>query len=312
MDAATKTNAVAGETPRTKEMKGLIIQFMAWMDKEGYSKDSHYPNNLKTLFKLGADLLNPEGIKKVLGRHKIKNGAKLQHVYAYSAFARMMKIVWDPPRYKQEETIPFIPDEKELDQLIATCRSKRMAAYLQCLKETYADPREALRLRWIDISGNIITINRPVKGHLPRQLEISNKLLAMLDALPKKSERIFPTTYNVMFSYYSRVRKRAAELQKNPRLLSIELRTFRHWGGTMIAYYTNGNVLIVKKLLGHKRIENTMKYIGMVHFKGDEFEVASATTVEEAKQILSAGFDYITEKSGIMLFRRPKRFSKYS
>jgi integrase len=114
-----------------------------------------------------------------------------------------------------------------------------------------------------------------------------------------------------MFSCYSKVRKRAAELQKNPRLLAIELRTFRHWGGTIIAHYTNGNFLTVKKLLGHKRIENTMKYIGPVHFKDDEFEVTTATTVEEAKQVLSAGFDYVTEKKGIMLFRRPKRFSKY-
>ena len=72
-----------------------------------------------------------------------------------------------------------------------------------------------------------------------------------------------------------------------------------------------GNVLTVKRLLGHKRIENTMKYIGMIHFKDDEFEVTTATTMEEAKQILSAGFDYVAEKSGIMLFRKPKRFSKY-
>ena len=61
-----------------------------------------------------------------------------------------------------------------------------------------------------------------------------------------------------------------------------------------------------------RRVENTMKYIGMIHFKDDEFEVTSATTVEEAKQILSAGFDYVTEKNGIMLFRKPKRFSKYA
>lgn len=186
-----------------------------------------------------------------------------------------------------------------------------MAAYLQRLKETYADPGEALKLRWIDVSGNIITINRPVKGHLPRQLEVSNKLLSMLNSLPKKSERIFPTTYNTMFSCYNRMRSRAAEILKNPRLLSIELRSFRHWGGTMIAYYTNGNVLTVKKLLGHKRVENTMKYIGMIHFKDNEFEVVTATTVDEAKQVLSAGFEYVTEKSGIVLFRRPKRFSKY-
>ena len=104
---------------------------------------------------------------------------------------------------------------------------------------------------------------------------------------------------------------RSAELHKPPRLLSIELRAFRHWSGTIIAHYTNGNVLTVRKLLGHKRIENTMKYIGMIDFKDDEFEVATATTVEEAKKILSQGFDYVTEKNGIMLFKRLKRFSKY-
>ena len=54
-----------------------------------------------------------------------------------------------------------------------------------------------------------------------------------------------------------------------------------------------------------------MKYIGMLNFKDDEYEVTTATNIEEAKAILSAGFEYVTEKAGIMLFRRPKRFSKY-
>lgn len=36
---------------------------------------------------------------------------------------------------------------------------------------------------------------------------------------------------------------------------------------------------------------------------------ATAITVEEAKQVLKAGFDYVTEKNGIVLFKRPKRFS---
>ena len=62
----------------------------------------------------------------------------------------------------------------------------------------------------------------------------------------------------------------------------------------------------MKKLLGHKEIKNTMKYIGMIHFKDDEFDVTTATTVEEAKQVLSAGFEYVTEKDGIMLFRSQK------
>jgi len=51
-----------------------------------------------------------------------------------------------------------------------------------------------------------------------------------------------------------------------------------------------------------------MKYIGMIYFKDDEFEVTTATTIEEAKQVFSAGFDYVAQKDSIMLFRRPKRF----
>jgi integrase len=183
-----------------------------------------------------------------------------------------------------------------------------MAIYLQTLKETYVDPSEALRLRWIDISGNIITINKPVKGHRPRQIPVSNRLIAMLNALPKTSERIFPAKYTTIYSCFKNVRKRASKIHQNPRLLNISFVTFRHWGGTMIAQYTNGNVLRVQQLLGHKNIRNTMKYIGLINFKDDEFEVTTATTVEEAKKILSAGFNYVTEKNGIMLFRRPKRF----
>jgi integrase len=301
-------------TAQTADVKGLITRYMAYLEKEGYGKETRYPNNLKTLANLGANLLDPENVKETIGKHNIKNGAKLQHVYAYSAFCKMLKIAWNPPRYRQEETLPFIPDESELNALICASRSKRMAAFLQLLKETWVDPGEALGLRWIDISGNTVTVNRPVKRHNPRQLQVSNKLLAMLNELPKTSERVFPVAYRTLFSCYSKVRKRAASLQKNPRLLSIELRTFRHWGGTMLAYYTNGNVLTIKKLLGHKRIENTMKYISFTPgFRDDEFEIATATTDEEIKKIGASGFIKYDERkigdTAISYYRRPKRFS---
>jgi hypothetical protein len=92
---------------------------------------------------------------------------------------------------------------------------------------------------------------------------LSTVLEVLLDSIVKSVEnRIFQShqleevndfgtgyldkAHSTMFGCYDKVRRRAAELQKNPRLLSIELRTFRHWGGTMIAHYTNGNVLTVK------------------------------------------------------------------
>lgn len=68
-------------------------------------------------------------------------------------------------------------------------------------------------------------------------------------------------------------------------------------------------VELVKQRLGHKKLGSTMKYTQLIRFEDNEFEVTAATSVEEAKQILAAGFDYVTEKNGIMLFRRPKRYA---
>jgi hypothetical protein len=76
----------------------------------------------------------------------------------------------------------------------------------------------------------------------------------------------------------------------------------------MLAYYTNGNVLTVKKLLGHKRVESTMKYIGMVHFESDEVDTTVSTTVEEDQAAMKARFTYVTERNGVKLWKRPKRF----
>lgn len=313
MTSATETKTVAGDLERLpQDVKGLITKYMAYLEKEGYCTESSYPRYLKTLVNLGANLIDPENVKETLGKHKVKNGTKMVFVAAYDAFTKMQKIQWEPPTYHQEEHLPWIPEEKELDCLIAAAHSRKMATYLQCLKETFTDPSEALRIEWTDISGTTITINHPVKHHDPRLMEVSEKLIAMINTLPRKSERVFATNYaNISRSYY-KLRRRVANDQMNPRLLKIELRTFRHWGATMIAYYTNGNVLTVKKLLGLKKLENVMKYIGLINFKDDQFEVASATTVDEAKNLLATGFTYIQEIKGIMLYRRPKRFAKYS
>ena len=299
-----------GTTPDTEIIKGLITQYMAYLEKEGYYEKSAYLKLMRRLARIGADLSDPENVKTVIAKQPWKNSVKMLAVYAYDLMVKqILKVQWTMPKYIIEETLPFVPEEKELDQLISACKSRRMATFLQTLKETYADPGEALKLEWKDISENVITINGPVKGHSPRQLKVSSKLIAMLNALPKTSKQIFPSKYDNMLKGFLYVRKRAAQNLQNPRLLEISFRTFRHWGGTMIAHYTHGNVLMVQKLLGHKRIQNTMKYIHMIVFKDDEFEVATATTVEEAKSILTVGFDYVAEKDGIMLFRRPKRFN---
>lgn len=183
-----------------------------------------------------------------------------------------------------------------------------MATFLQCLKETFADPGEVLRIESEDIKGNIITINHPVKGHLSGKIEVSAKLIAMLNALPKNSKRVFPVNYHSIEQSFRKIRKRLAVKLQNPRLLNVCFKSFRHFGGTMIAEYTNGNVLTVKKMLRHKSVLSSMRYIHAVTFKDDDYEVATASTDEEIKQLGTAGFVKYDEMKGIHFYRKPKKF----
>jgi len=147
-----KTTRQAGATkPDPATMKGLLVQFTFYLHKEGYAKDSRYVDCIRMLKNSGANLLDPENVKEIIANKKWKDGVKMQAVYAYDAMTKMLNITWKKTRYRQQETLPFVPSEKELDQLIAACKGRKLVAFLQTLKETFADPGEALKLRWKDM-----------------------------------------------------------------------------------------------------------------------------------------------------------------
>lgn len=87
-------------------------------------------------------------------------------------------------KWRLQEKLPFIPREREIDQLIAGCNSKT-STFLQLLKETGMRCGEAWSLRWVDLDfeQKILTLNNPEKNGKPRQLWISDKLRDMLKQL---------------------------------------------------------------------------------------------------------------------------------
>jgi hypothetical protein len=80
----------------------------------------------------------------------------------------------------------------------------------------------------------------------------------------------------------------------------------------MLAHRTNGNVLTIKKALRHKSIQNTMKYIHTIQFTDEDYEIATATTDEEIKQLGIAGFVKYDEMNGVPFYRKPKNYGVYS
>jgi hypothetical protein len=71
-------------------------------------------------------------------------------------------------------------------------------------------------------------------------------------------------------------------------------------------YHRTRDLLHVKNMLGHKDLRSTLRYVQLISFPNDEFYCATAKDVNEAKQLIEQGFEYITTFDGIMLFRKRK------
>ncbi|RJS88888.1 MAG: site-specific integrase [Thermotogae bacterium] len=291
-----------------KDIKSILFNFSWWMKKQGYAEQTIEGRTklLKILVKRGADLYDPESVKEVIAKQRWSEGRKENAVLSYSTFLRMIGREWVPPRYKRVDKLPWIPTEKEVDQLIAGC-SKRVATFLQLLKETGMRPGEAWKLRWIDVDFERNTvIVTPEKNSNPRIFKLSGKLIAMLKALPVKNDYVFRSgSLRHLADNFRKQRKRIAYKLKNPRIKRISFKTLRHFKATM-EYAKTKDILHVKEILGHKNINNTLKYTHLVNFKTDEYISKAAKTVEEAQKLIEAGFEYVCDFDGVKLFRKRK------
>jgi len=301
-----------GGTLTEPEFKGKLIEFIWWLKKhqKNYSETTIQKRSaiLKTLFNTGANLSDPDSVVLTVRMKDWSNGTKANVIVAYQSFCEAFNIEADNlPKYDRTPKLPFIPLEREIDELIAGC-SKKISTFLQTLKETYARSGEVWKLNWTDLDSehNTITINSPEKHGLPRQIKVSSKLVSMLQKLPKKSQRIFGDVKLCHFrKNFITQRKRVAKKLENPRIERIHFHTFRHWGASML-YKKTKSLIHVKERLGHKSVTSTEIYTHLINFESDEYHTQRTDNIDEAERFLQAGFDYVCEMDGYKLFRKRK------
>lgn len=294
------------------DTRAELIQFAIHLQKQGLTEGTATGQSkiLRILWQRGADLSDPESVKEKITEQKSwSEGRKENAVNAYTNFLLMHGMRWDPPQYHRIEKIPFIPTEKELDNLIAAC-GKKTATYLQLLKETGIRAGEAWQLEWKDVDAETRIIRvKPEKGSNPRAPRISEKLMAMINALGKKNSRVFGSySLNGFAASYCMQRKITALKLQNPRIRQITFHTFRHWKATM-EYHRTKDILYVMKLLGHKNIKNTLIYTQLLPFQEDEsFITKVAANTKEACQLIEENWEYVTGEynDGGKIFRKPK------
>jgi hypothetical protein len=80
----------------------------------------------------------------------------------------------------------------------------------------------------------------------------------------------------------------------------------KQWKATTEYAKTKG-VLYVQKLLGHRNLKTTLRYIQHIVLpQNEEYICKAAKTVEEATDLIEAGFQYVTDIGDTKLFRKLK------
>jgi len=283
------------------------------MSKQGY-RTATIQHSVRTLRAVArkCNLLSPETVKDYLARATVSETRKVKICADLGRFYKYKGIQFDKPRYRKIETLPFIPLEVEVSQLVSGV-GRKTACFLQLLKETGMRPGEAYDLKWadLDLERGTVTV-LPEKHSHARQLKISPHLIAMMKRLQRKWPLVFrnpsiqkENSLHVFRRHYVQQRKRLADKLQNPRLNSITFKTLRHFYATLL-YSRTRDLLLVKENLGHRAIQNTLVYTHLVKFDSDEYTCKAARTLEEAKALVETSFDYLTTFEGYMIFRKRK------
>ena len=299
---------LAGATKLSQgNIKGRIVNYILRLKNDGYADSTieSYARILRVLADRDVNLCDPESVKHAIRQQPWSLGRRNIAVHAYSHFIKMLGLNWKPPRYNPPEKLPFIPTEKEINDLIAGC-SHKIATFLQLLKETAMRTGEAFNLKWIDIdiATNAVRVT-PEKGSKPRILKISNTLVAMLHRL-QGGEQIFRYSSKASLRRtFEKQRKRIAPKLGNSRIQRISFHTLRHWKATM-EYHKTKDILHVMQMLGHRNIKNTLKYTQLINFQDDDYTCKVAKNPAEIKDLIEAGFEYVTDQDCLKFFRKRK------
>jgi integrase len=309
-ETETRTELALREGTQTSPASMQVLDYAWQLKKQGLAESTIRQRvyRLKHLVREGANLMDPDSVLTVLATNNWSESNKQIFIVAYQSFATTYDLRWKKPKTRVERKIPFIPSEELVDQLIAGC-GKKMATFLQTLKDTAARTAEATKIKWSEINEEqcTIRINNPVKGSNARMVKVSPKTITMINNLPRTTEFVFNSTPQNMRNNFDKQRLRLIRTLQNPKLREIHLHTLRRWKATM-EYHRTNNIKFVQNILGHKKLENTDVYTHLINFESDEWHVAHARNLEEENKLIEGGFEYVrySEKDEVVIYRKRK------
>ena len=71
-------------------------------------------------------------------------------------------------------------------------------------------------------------------------------------------------------------------------------------------YHKTKDLLYVQERLGHRSALSTMLYTHLVNFESEDYHVKTARTLKDDEELVAAGFEYVTERDDVKIYRKRK------
>jgi len=285
-----------------------IINTLINVTNSGKAKNTQrcIASSLRRISK-GADLHNPEEVKTYIANLNLDNQTKNSLALGYNWFCKTNAIEWKRPYFKWERKIPLIPTTENINKIISASTPK-YATIFTILTETGLEAHElaTMERKSIDLTQGIINA-RGCKGHNSRSFKLKQQTAEMLRhyLADYTQEKPFPSSRS-MGEIWRRTRNQLAKKLNQPELKNIPMRNLRHYFATM-KYDQTKDILLLKSLLGHKKLETTMFYVQLiVHDNEEEYTCKATKDIKEEMELIEHGFQYVTQTGEYKLYRKRK------
>ena len=208
--------------------------------------------------------------------------------------------------------MPKIPTEAKIDLIIASA-SKKLATAISMSKDTGLRPVELMRLKLRDLDLQKGAVYPETAKHgSPRVLKLKNSTLNRLNKYLANfaiglNDKIFGCWNGDIYgNRFRKTRNRVAWKMSDPSIKTIRLYDLRHFFATM-TYHRTKDILFVKQQMGHKKIETTLIYTQLLQFEQDDnYTCKVAVDIKQDTELIEAGFEYVTERDGLKIYRKRK------
>jgi integrase len=262
---------------------------------------------LKQLSKV-SDLMKPEDVKQAIAYAKLTNSSKVSFTLAYDWFCKTNGLQWQKPKFKWVLPTPIMPTTSQVEKIISATTPK-FATIFKLMAETGVEGEELHRTHrnQFDPTQGIISI-KGLKGHDSGNYKLKPPMAEML----REYLTLYQTEYpfpqpKVMSQMWRRARTHASTNHNDPTLKNIPMKNLRNYSGAQFYLNYEKDTIGTMRHLRHKRLETTMHYLRAIVLDAEpEYVCRTTKTIEEDAQLINAGFQYVTERDGIKLYRKRK------